>query len=150
MSQTISADSLFCSSSRRQSLYSGLKNQHLLILPGSESSCSTEQGLCSVLMYSVLLCAERGDYSLLDKYWGFGMKSMKQTGSRQKLSVTRANAASRISSCLAWHLPEPFFKNTNCKRYRLCIFELDPSPLFAVHILSRKEEQSSCSVEQGL
>ncbi len=53
-----------------------------------EGSCSTEQGLCSVLMYSLLLWTERGDYSLLDKYWGFGMKSMKQTGSRQKIVCT--------------------------------------------------------------
>jgi hypothetical protein len=86
-SQTISADSLFCSSSRRHSLYSGLKHQHLLILPGSESSCSTEHGLYSVLMYppTTVLWTERGDYSLLNKYRGFGIFSMKQIRSRQNI-----------------------------------------------------------------
>jgi hypothetical protein len=95
----------------------GLQRRQLLPLIYAKLSAI----LMATLMYSLLLCAERGDCRLLDKYRGFDIFSMKQTGVGKKLSVTRANAASRNSSCLAKHLLQPLFKSKMVYNYGLCI-----------------------------
>ncbi len=57
----------------------------------------------SDLLYSILLSVQKkGDWSPVSKCGGFGVYSMNKTGgriTRRKMFMTRANAASWLSSC---------------------------------------------------
>jgi hypothetical protein len=92
--------------------------------PWSLSSCSTEQGRGSVLLYT--MCTEKGELVSSSKYLVWMVYSIKNRG-RRKMFTTRAKGASWVSRCSepAQHLLRPLYNYGLCRIKRL---HLDTPP----------------------